>query len=148
MQNICLVTTQSFNEGSLDTRTWKRLLSHQLFVDIMFFKTYLSHQSEKNLLLNESLTTPWTNTLLKVVKGDEMVGHLPRKLSRIVWYFLPRSAEISVEVIGRRQCGRMEVPCQLQFNFSSKVQMKLMKELLASKSRVQNRAEDSNKQLI
>ena len=37
---------------------------------------------------------------VKVVKGDETVGHLPRKFSRIVWYFLARSAEISVEVIG------------------------------------------------
>ena len=63
IQNACLVTTQSFNEGSLDARTWKRSLSYQLFVDIMFSKTYLCHQLEKNLLLNESLTTPWTNKL-------------------------------------------------------------------------------------
>ena len=38
-----------------------------------------------------------------VVKGDETVGHLPRKFSRLVWHFLARSGEISVEVIGRRQ---------------------------------------------
>ena len=25
---------------------------------------------------------------VKVVKGDEIVGHLPRKFSRLVWYFL------------------------------------------------------------
>ena len=68
---------------------------------------------------------------VKVVKGDETVGHLPRKCSRIAWYFLARSGEISVEVIGRR---RMEVPWQLEFNFSNKVQMKLLKELLVSKS--------------
>ena len=37
-------------------------LSHQLCVDIMFIEMYGSHQSEKNLLLNESLRTPWTNT--------------------------------------------------------------------------------------
>ena len=73
---------------------------------------------------------------MKVVKGDETVGHLPCKFSQIVWYFLARSGEISVEVIGCRRCGRMEVPWQLDFNFSNKVQMKLLKELLASKSRV------------
>ena len=59
-KTFCLVTTQSFNEGSLDTRTWKCSLSHQLCgklcVDIVFIKTYGSHLSEKNLLLNESLT--------------------------------------------------------------------------------------------
>ena len=54
---------------------------------------------------------------MKVVKGDEMVSHLPRKFSRIVWYFVARSGEISVEVISRRRCGRMEVPWQLEFNF-------------------------------
>ena len=37
---------------------------------------------------------------VKVVKSDEMVGHLPHKFSRIVWYFLAPSGEISVEVIG------------------------------------------------
>ena len=30
VQNVCLVTRQSINEGSLDTRTWKRLLSRVL----------------------------------------------------------------------------------------------------------------------
>ena len=35
---------------------------------------------------------------VKVVKGDETVGHLPRKFSRTVCYFLARSGEISVEV--------------------------------------------------
>ena len=80
---------------------------------------------------------------VKVVKGDEMVGHLPREFSRIAWYFLRRSGEISVEVIGRRQhckqlCGGMEVPCQLQFNCSNKKQMRHLKELLASKIQVYN----------
>ena len=34
-KTVCLVTTQSFNEGSLDARTRKRSLSllHKLFVD-------------------------------------------------------------------------------------------------------------------
>ena len=85
---------------------------------------------------------------VKVVKGDETVGHLPCKFSRIVWYFLAPSGEISVEVIGCRRCGRMEVPWQLDLNFSNKVQIKLLNELLASKSWVQNCPEDSDKWLI
>ena len=43
----------------------------------------------------------------KEVKGDETVDHLPHKFSRIVWYFLARSGEISVEVISCRRCRRM-----------------------------------------
>ena len=68
--------------------------------------------------IGEKVVAKWefNNTMdkqaLKVVKGDETVGHLPRKFSRIVWYFLARSGEISVEVIGRWRCGRMEVPWQ------------------------------------
>ena len=78
---------------------------------------------------------------MKVIKGDETVGHLPREFSRIAWYFLGRSGEISVEKIGRRRhckqlCEGMEIPCQLEFNCSSKEQMKRLKELLASKIRV------------
>ena len=50
--------------------TLKCSLSHQLCVDIMFIKTYGRHRSEKNLLLNESLTTLWTNTLTCQVLGN------------------------------------------------------------------------------
>ena len=71
---------------------------------------------------------------MKVVKGDERVSHLSHEFSRIVWYFLVRSGNISVEVIGHRRCGRMEVPWQFEFNSSNKVKMKLLKELLVSKS--------------
>jgi len=40
-------------------------LSHQLCLDITFIEAHGSHRSEKHLLLNESLTTPWTNMSLK-----------------------------------------------------------------------------------
>ena len=78
---------------------------------------------------------------MKVVKDDETVGHLPCKFSRIAWYVLAHSGEISVEVIGHRRhckqlCGGMEIPCQLEFNCSNKAQMKRLKELLASKIQV------------
>ena len=39
---------------------------------------------------------------VKVVKGDETVGRLPRKFSRTAWHFLAHSGEISV--IGRKRC--------------------------------------------
>ena len=34
---------------------------------------------------------------VQVVKGDQSVSHLPRKFSRIVWYFLARSGETIVD---------------------------------------------------
>ena len=33
---------------------------------------------------------------VKVVKGNQPVGHLPRKFSQIVWYFLARSREYNL----------------------------------------------------
>ena len=69
---------------------------------------------------------------MKVAKGDETVGHLPRKFSRIVWYFLAHSGEISV-VIGHRQCGRMKVPWQFEFNSSSKVKNETLERTTGKK---------------
>ena len=85
----------------MDARTWKCSLSHQLFVDIMFFKSYLSHQGGEKLVAKREFNNTMDKHAVKVVKGGEKVGHLPRKFSRIMWYFLARSGEISVEVINR-----------------------------------------------
>ena len=57
------------------------------------FKTFLGHQSEKNFKFNNIMV----KHAVKVVKGDETVGHLPCKFSRILWYFLARSGERSPE---------------------------------------------------
>ena len=78
---------------------------------------------------------------MKVVKDDETLGHLPREFSQIAWYFLARCGEIGIEVIGcrwhcKQLCGGMEIPWRLEFNCSNKVQMKRLKELLASKIQV------------
>ena len=59
MQNVCLVAMQSFKRGKSGRQNMETFAcSHQLFVDIMFIEAYLRHQLDKNLLLNESLTTP------------------------------------------------------------------------------------------
>ena len=83
----------------------------------------------EKLVAKQEFNNTMDKHAVKEVKGDEMVSHLPRKFSRILWYFLAHSGEISVEVIGHRRCGRMEFPWQLEFNFSNKVQTKLLKEL-------------------
>lgn len=95
----------------------------------------------EKLVAKQELDNPMDKHAVQVMKGNETVGHLPREFSRIAWYFLARHGEISVEVIGRRRhckqlCGGMEIPCQLEFSCSNKVQMKRLKQLLASKIRV------------
>ena len=54
---------------------------------------------------------------VQVVKGDETVGHMSRKFSQITQYFL--TCSIGFEVIGHKQCGGLEVQCQLEFNCSN-----------------------------
>ena len=100
------------------------------------FQDLFKPSIREKLVAKQELNNTMDKHAVKVVKGDETVGQLPSKFSRIVWYFLASSGEISVEVIGRRRCRRMEVPWQLEFNFSNKVQMKLLKELLTSKSQI------------
>ena len=115
---------QSFNEGSLDARTWERLLSHRTSA----FRRYHVYQDLLKPSIGEKLVAKrqFNNTMdkhaVKVVQSDETVGHLPRKFLRIVWYFLAHSGEISVEVISCRRCRRIAVPWQLDFNVSNKVQ--------------------------
>ena len=76
----------------------------------------------EKLVARREFNNPMDKHAVKVVKDDETVGHLPREFSRIAWYFLARSGEISVEVIGRRRhckqlCRGMEIPCQLEFKY-------------------------------
>ena len=53
----------------------------------------------EKLVAKQEFYNPMDKHAMKGVKGNETVGHLPRKFSRIAWYFLACSGEISVEVI-------------------------------------------------
>ena len=72
---------------------------------------------------------------VKVLNGEETVGHLPREYSRIAWYFLARGGSISVQVSGHRQhckqlCGGVEIPCRVTFTCSRKAMLNRLKALL------------------
>ena len=49
---------------------------------------------------------------VSVMKVEFVVGHVPRRLSRTVWYFLRHCGKATCEVTGRRKFGNgLEVPC-------------------------------------
>ena len=53
-----------------------------------------------------------TINAVAVIRGDEIVRHVPRELSGILYYFLKHSGEISCVISGRRKHGvGLEVPC-------------------------------------
>ena len=53
-------------------------------------------------LVAKRVNNPMDKHAVKVVKGDETVGHLSRKFSQITQYFLASSGEIGFEVIGHK----------------------------------------------
>ena len=76
-------------------------------VDYHDFQDLLKLSFREKLVSKREFNSTMDKHAVKVAKGDETVGHLPCKFSQIVWNLLACSGEISVEVIGRRQCGRM-----------------------------------------
>ena len=77
---------------------------------------------------------------VRVVKNNKIVGNLPRKYSRTLWYFIAHGRKICVEVTGcrchsKQLCEGREIPCRLAFSCSSKVKINRLKELLENKIR-------------
>ena len=56
-----------------------------------------------------------------VIRKKKVVGHLPRKISRITALFLKRKGTVRGEVVGRRRHsadlaqGGVEIPCEITF---------------------------------
>ena len=69
-------------------------------------------------VIGETLTVlPEENNIhdrhaVTVMKDNEIVGHVPRELSRLLYHFLKHSGEVSCVITGRRQYGvGLEGPC-------------------------------------
>lgn len=66
--------------------------------------------------------------------GDLKVGHVPREIARICWYFLEHDGEIVCTVTGNRRRsplvqGGLEIPCKLKF-IGKRKHIKKLKKLL------------------
>ena len=67
-----------------------------------------------------------------VIRGDEIVGHVPRELSRILYDFLKHSGEILCVISDRRKHGvGLEVPCVYKICGKSSY-IKQLKQLLGT----------------
>ena len=48
-----------------------------------------------------------------IIKDSTVVGHAPREVARVFYFFLTHDGTIHAEVIGHRRFGRgLEVPCR------------------------------------
>ena len=63
---------------------------------------------------------------IKVLKNDEIVGHLPKKISMLCSLFIRRGGLIKCEITGSRRYsqdlvqGGLEIPCDLIFEGNEK----------------------------
>ena len=59
-----------------------------------------------------------------------VVGHVPREISKVFWFFLKHNGKIMCEITGRRKCGNgLEVPCAYKLKGSSSMVEKAKKLL-------------------
>lgn len=71
----------------------------------------------ERLLISPEEGNEHDRTAVSILKEGQIVGHVPREMARIVFYFLQREGTGGACVIaGRRKRGRgLEVPCVYEF---------------------------------
>ena len=61
------------------------------------------------------------NLAASVVKNDYTVGHVPRSLSKVTWFFLTQGGTVTCQITRRRKLGiSLEVPCLYVYHGRSK----------------------------
>lgn len=92
---------------------------------------YHVYKREWDPHVGEELTTeredgnPHDRHAVSVKKEGRIVGHLPRRVSKVAWYFLKRGGTFNVEVTGKRrrsplEQGGLEIPCLMKFTGKKK----------------------------
>ena len=88
-------------------------------------------------------TNPEDRYAVAVKKDDIIVGHLPRKVSRICTLFLRRGGSITCTVAGSRRYsqdlpqGGLEIPCDVKFEGKSR-EIQKVKHLFKKTNKVKS----------
>ena len=65
---------------------------------------------------------------VSVMKGGTIVGHMPRSLSRVVWFYISHGGTVKCIITGHRKFGvGLEVPCIYEFKGHKRIINKLKK---------------------
>ena len=93
----------------------------------------------ETLACRQESTNPHDHYAVSVQKVDQVIGHLPQKISCLCFLFLGQGTTITASVTGERRCsidlpqGGMEIPCWLTFSgpvdvfFKAKKLIKLLR---------------------
>ena len=99
----------------------------------IYYPVWTSYVGEQLVCVREPLNSV-DRFAVAVKKDDSVVGHLPKKISKICSLFLRRRGSIRCRVTGSRRYsadliqGGMEIPCVLLFSGSTK-EIKKVKKL-------------------
>ena len=88
-----------------------------------------------------------------VLPSQEIVGHIPREISRAVKYFILRGGEIQATVVSTRrrvspiEQGGLEIPLQITASHSSSKIMDILKQFIVlNNSHYKDKSYETNKQ--
>ena len=93
-QNVCFVTMQSFNGGSLGSKKHGKGRVCSSAAHGYNYKNAKKPLIREKLVAEREFNNAMVKYLVKVVKGNETVDQLPRKFSRIAWHFLACSEKM------------------------------------------------------
>ena len=57
------------------------------------------------LLVQQEPENPHNRCAVCILKSSTIVGHVPRELSQVFWFFLSHGGTNSCEITGHRKCG-------------------------------------------
>ena len=81
---------------------------------------------DEELILCEELNNLHDRNAVSIKKEDNVVGHVPRELARVVKKFLRKGGKAICIVSGPRKRGKgLEVPCTYKFSGKRKLVKKL-----------------------
>ena len=83
------------------------------------YKSLWTPEVNEVLLLRRETGNEHDEYAVAVLKASTVVGHVPREISRICWFFLRRGGQITCSITGHRRFGNgLEVPCVYIFRSS------------------------------
>jgi len=86
------------------------VIGHQIY------KTIWTPFIREILLVNREEDYPHNNHAVTVYFNDYIVGHLPRSISEVSWFFIMHGGRISCEISGHQKFGvGLEVPCKYKY---------------------------------
>ena len=82
------------------------------------------------MLVNHEEDNPYNDHAVAVHLDDYIVGHLPRSISEVSWFFIMHGGRIGCEITSHRKFGvGLEVPCTYKYLDTPKLITKQKKPL-------------------